>query len=227
MSDESVRHPSGKETDTDDAAFLPSLDRFNAFSDGVFAIAITLLVLDLPVPPAGVAVLPALQEGWHEFLGYLISFAFIGGIWLTHSGLTRVMKRGDNVAYGMNLILLLFVAVMPFSTNLMVTHLNAPDVGVGVFLYGVNVLLASLMLSLLIFYVANEPGIVVDGIADETLRRMYRRRWFVIGVNVFALLMALVAPLFAVGLYLVVTVLVLLLPVFGLGRRRHRARTAQ
>ena len=226
MSDESVLHPEGDETAADDRAFFPSLDRFNAFSDGVFAIAITLLVLDLPVPPARIAMVPALQEGWHEFLGYLISFAFIGGIWLTHSGLTRVMKRGDNVAYGMNLILLLFVGVLPFSTNLMVTHLNALDVRVGVLLYGVNVLLATVTLSLLMFYVASEPGLVVGGIADQSIRRMYRRRWFVIGVNVFALLVAVVAPLAAVGLYLVVTVLVLVLPFFGFGRHRRRAKGA-
>ena len=220
---ESVRQRDGEETHSDDAAFFPSLDRFNAFSDGVFAIAITLLVLDLPVPPARIDMVPALKEGWHEFLGYLISFAFIGGIWLTHSALTRVMKRGDNVAYGMNLVLLLFVGVLPFSTNLMVTHLNAPDVRVGVLLYGVNVLLASLTLSLLMFYVAREPGLVVDGIADESLRRMYRHRWFVIGVNAFALVVALVAPLAAVGLYLVVTVLVLVLPFLRLGRHRYRS----
>ena len=54
------------------------LDRFNAFSDGVFAIAITLLVLEIAIPHAGVRVLPALREQWPEFLGYYISFAFIG-----------------------------------------------------------------------------------------------------------------------------------------------------
>ncbi len=61
------------------------LDRFNAFSDGVFAIVITLLVLELPVPPEGAPVLPALAESWSDFLGYAISFAFVGGIWLSHA----------------------------------------------------------------------------------------------------------------------------------------------
>ena len=55
------------------------LDRFNAFSDGVFAIAITLLVLDLPGPPVTAPVLPAFAESWQDFLGYAISFAFVGG----------------------------------------------------------------------------------------------------------------------------------------------------
>ena len=71
-----------------EAGFYPALDRFSAFSDGVFAIAITLLVLELPVPPVDVPLVPALLEAWPDFLGYIMSFAFIGGIWLTHSGLT-------------------------------------------------------------------------------------------------------------------------------------------
>jgi uncharacterized membrane protein len=226
MADATNRESSGRGQHQDHTVLFPSLDRFNAFSDGVFAIAITLLVLELPVPPVNVAVLPALMESWPEFLGYLISFAFIGGIWLVHSALTKVMKRGDSVAYGVNLLLLLFVALLPFSTSLMVTHLIAPDVRVAVIFYGVNVLLASLTLSILIFYVAREPALVADQVADEELRGLYRERWFVIAVNVFALAAAFVAPLVAVGLYLVSTVLLLVLPLVSLRRRWRRSAIA-
>ena len=223
MSDERPEvNPQG-DAPSGEPVLLPTLDRFNAFSDGVFAIAITLLVLELPVPPARVAVWPALLESWHDFLGYLISFAFIGGIWLTHSTLTKVMKATDRVANGLNLVLLLFVAVMPFSTNLMVTHLDSPDVAVGVLIYGVNVLLASLTLSLLIFYVAKEPALVVSGLADEQLSAAFRRRWFAIGLNSVAILVALVSPRVAVALYLIATILVLVFPFVGLGVKRHRS----
>jgi len=226
MSDQSEQLPVEGRATPNESAFFPSLDRFNAFSDGVFAIAITLLVLELPVPPENVAVLPALQASWHDFLGYLISFAFIGGIWLTHATLTKVMRRGDTIAYGLNLILLLFVAILPFSTSLMVTHLDSPDVKAAVVVYGINVLLASLALSLLMFYVAREPALVVDGIADERLHLMYRRRWFTIGVNVFAVAVAFVDPRIAVALYLITTALVLGMPLLGLGRKRRRAVTS-
>jgi uncharacterized membrane protein len=227
MTDEADQKPGGEGAEDDYTVYFPSLDRFNAFSDGVLAIAITLLVLELPVPPVNVAVLPALLESWPEFLGYLISFAFIGGIWLTHATLTKAMKRGDSVAYGMNLVLLLFVAVLPFSTSLMVTHLTRPDVGVAVIFYGVNVLLASLTLSLLMVYVAREPTLMIDEIAEDRLRRAYRERWAVIGVNAFALATAFVAPLVAVGLYLVSTLLLLALPLLGLGRRWSRPGRAR
>src|SRR5262245_6258911 len=155
--------------------FLP-LDRFIAFSDGVFAIAITLLVLELPVPPNNVPLLPALLAQWPEFLGYFISFAFIGGIWIAHAELTKLMKCGDVVAYGINLLVLLFAALLPFTTRLMVTHLTGSEVVIAVFLYDMNLLLDAVTLSFLMFYVAREPALLVDDIADATLKRIYRQR---------------------------------------------------
>jgi uncharacterized membrane protein len=202
------------------AADVMPLDRFNAFTDGVFAIAITLLVLELTVPSADARLLPALAEQWQEFLGYLISFVFIGGIWVSHAGLTKLMRQADGVSYGIDLLMLLFVGVLPFSTNLMVTHLSGPDVEAAVVIYGVNVLLASLTLSLLMFYIASERSLVVDGVADETLEAKVRQRWVVIALNVVAIAIAIVLPLAAVGLYLVMTFLALALPLIQL--RRHR-----
>jgi len=203
------------------AADVLPLDRFNAFTDGVFAIAITLLVLELTVPATEGRLLPALAEQWEEFLGYLISFAFIGGIWVSHAGMTKLMRHADTLSYGIDLLMLLFVAVLPFSTNLLVTHLSGPDVEAAVVIYGVNVLLASLALSLLMFYIASERSLVVDGVADETLEAKVRQRWILIALNVVAIVLALVVPLAAVGVYLVMTFVALTLPLIHLRRRRH------
>ena len=59
--------------------------RLDAFADGVFAIAITLLVLDLSIPEVSEDIIPALMQEWPDFLAYLISFAFIGSVSITHS----------------------------------------------------------------------------------------------------------------------------------------------
>ena len=222
MNDPLQKNPEESVDTASKAGFYPALDRFSAFSDGVFAIAITLLVLELPVPPADVPLGPALLEAWPDFLGYIMSFAFIGGIWLTHSGLTRLMKRGDTVANGLNLLLLLLIALIPFSTSLMVTHLPTPQVGVAVFLYGINVLFASLTLSLLIRYISHEPSLVADDIADEQLRRITRQRWISIGVNSVAVALALFVPFIAVALYLIQTVLLLVFPLVGMRRSPSR-----
>jgi uncharacterized membrane protein len=196
------------------------LDRFNAFTDGVFAIAITLLVLELSVPAADGRLLPALAEQWHEFLGYLISFVFIGGIWVAHAGMTKLMREADAAAYGIDLLMLLFVGVLPFSTNLMVTHLQGPDVTAAVVIYGVNLLLASGTLSLLMFYIASERSLVHDHVDDEILEAKVRQRWGMIAVNIVAIAVAIAVPLAAVGLYLVTTVVGLALPLIRVRRRR-------
>jgi len=199
------------------------LDRFNAFSDGVFAIAITILVLELAVPSLAVPLPEAFRELWPDFLGYFISFFYIGGIWISHSNLTHLMKRGDSIAYSLNLLMLLFVALLPFMTRLMVTHLSTPDISIATFIYGLNVLIASLMLSLLIFYIARQPQLLIDKLSDETLKRIYRQRWIAIGVGAFAVILALVAPFVAVVIYLVVAVLFLVLPLLGIRLARRNA----
>ena len=224
MSDDSSLRPAEDSTSERESHFLP-VDRFNAFSDGVFAIAITLLVLEITIPAAGVAVLPALREQWPEFLGYYISFAFIGGLWMAHSGVTKFLKHGDSESFAMNLLLLLLVGLLPFSTALMVTHLDGADAKPAVLLYGVNLLLASLVLSLLIRYLAREPSLLVDDIAEGTMRRIVRRRWTALGLNLLAIIAALFAPKAAVGLYLVETTLLLVIPFLGLRRHRRRPNT--
>ena len=206
------------------ATILP-LDRFNAFSDGVFAIAITVLVLELVVPSLSVPLPEALRELWPDFLGYFISFAFIGGIWISHASLTNFMKRGNSIAYGLNLLMLLFVALLPFMTRLMVTRMSTPDVSIAAVIYGLNVLVASLTLSMLMFYIARQPQLVVDELADDTLKRIFRQRWISIGVGAFAVILALVAPYVAIALYLVEALLVIVLPLLGVHRaRRNVAR---
>jgi uncharacterized membrane protein len=204
------------------ATDLFPLDRFNAFSDGVFAIAITLLVLELPVPRGPEPLSPTLVEEWPEFLGYLISFAFIGGMWFSHARMTRLMKRGDSLAAGINLLVLLFVAVLPFTTSLMVSHLSGPDVGVAVLIYGINVMVASLLLTFLMGHLVRERTLLVDDVADEMLAAMTRQRRVSNGVWIVAVLCALVAPLVSVGLYVVATILMLALPFLRAGRNRVR-----
>jgi uncharacterized membrane protein len=130
------------------------------------------------------------------------------------------LRRGRRLV-ALDLLLLLFVAVLPFSTSVMVTHLNGAEAKFAVLFYGVNLLLASIVFSLLIVYLAREPSLLVDNIAEGTLGRISRRRSAALGLNVLAIAVALVAPKAAVGLYLVETTLLLVIPFLGLRRHRH------
>ena len=91
--------------------------RLEAFSDGVFAVAITLLALDLTVEgPGGGRLSHQLSEKGPAFLGYLISFFMIGIIWVNHHALIRSIIKVDRRLLFINLVLLMFVVLIPFTT---------------------------------------------------------------------------------------------------------------
>ena len=84
--------------------------RVEAFSDGVFAIAITLLILEIKVPARGSGALARqLLQQWPSYVSYLISFAFIGIMWVNHHRLFNLIRRSDNRLLLFNLLLLLGV----------------------------------------------------------------------------------------------------------------------
>ena len=103
--------------------------RLEAFSDGVFAVAITLLALDLAVAgPEGHGPLAhQLYEKWPAFLAYLISFFMIGIIWVNHHVLVRQITKVDRTLLFLNLVLLLFVVLIPFSTSTMADYFTRHD----------------------------------------------------------------------------------------------------
>jgi uncharacterized membrane protein len=92
--------------------------RLEAFSDGVFAVAITLLAFDIAVkgPGHGMALSHQLLQLWPDFLAYLVSFFMIGIIWVNHHGLVRGIAVVDRTLLFLNLVLLLFVVLIPFAT---------------------------------------------------------------------------------------------------------------
>ncbi len=101
--------------------------RVEAFSDGVFAIAITLLILDLKVPSGTQGHLgSALARQWPTYAAFLISFWFIGIMWVNHHRLFNHIQRSDNRLLFLNLLLLLGVTVVPFPTALLAAHFYSP-----------------------------------------------------------------------------------------------------
>ena len=92
--------------------------RLEAFSDGVFAIAITLLILEIGVPhvPADGSLWRALRELWPSYLSYAISFVIIGVMWINHHNLFRDIARVDHYLLVLNLLLLMSISFLPFPT---------------------------------------------------------------------------------------------------------------
>jgi len=102
--------------------------RLEAFSDGVLAVAITLLALDLAVPapgPGHPSLLAQLGDRWPAFVAYLISFFTVGIIWVNHHARVADIAKVDRTLLFLNLILLLFVVAIPFATSTMAEYLTA------------------------------------------------------------------------------------------------------
>ena len=117
--------------------------RLEAFSDGVFAVAITLLALNLTVAGPGHGRLThQLATHWPSFAAYVISFFMIGIIWVNHHALIRSITVVTRTLLFLNLLLLLFVVLIPFATATVAEYLNAPhqagndDANVAMALYG-------------------------------------------------------------------------------------------
>jgi uncharacterized membrane protein len=102
-----------------------SPNRLEAFSDGVFAIAITLLVLELKVPPPGSGELGhELLKEWPSYAAYVVTFLTIGIIWINHHAAFNRLRAVDHSILMLNLLLLLTVSVLPFTTALMAEYLK-------------------------------------------------------------------------------------------------------
>jgi uncharacterized membrane protein len=100
--------------------------RLEAFSDGVLAIAITLLVLYIHVPPprAGVSLAHQLGAQWPSYAAYLTSFLTIGIIWINHHAMIRRLGQVDHTILTLNLLLLLTIGVLPFTTALIAEYVK-------------------------------------------------------------------------------------------------------
>ena len=215
---------------------LLPLGRLEAFSDGVFAIAITLLVIELHVPTGKEGLVSGLEQEWPRYLGYLVSFAFIGGVWMAHSNMTSFIHAMDAPLMRLNLMLLLLVSLLPFTTAVVATHLftsfhsfdEAASLTLGaerlaVVLFGLNLTLAALTIYLLIRHASRAAGVPVDDAAEGELRQFSAERRLATWLQGGATLLGVLLPILAVVFYLSVSLFFIAEP-FRLTLRRSMRR---
>lgn len=123
--------------------------RLEAFSDGVFAIAITLLVLEIKLPTheavAAHGLMRALAAQWPSYLAYLTSFVTILVFWVQHHWIFNMVRKADHILLYLNGLLLLVVTFIPFPTALMAEYLLHPEGTAAAILYTGNFLAISLV----------------------------------------------------------------------------------
>jgi uncharacterized membrane protein len=188
---------------------LPESGRVEAFSDGVFAIALTLLVLDLVVPESRGDFAHDLGHHWQSYVAYLGAFLTISAVWINHHDAFTRVKAVDPRLMVINLGVLLIASIMPFPTAVIssaMQHGNRHDQIVAVAVYaGVGVLLA-LSWNGLYYYLARTPKLLVDPADVEYMRAGRRRSVVTLVLFPVAALLAFIEPVIALVAFLAVAV---------------------
>jgi uncharacterized membrane protein len=152
--------------------------RLEAFSDGVFAVAITLLVLEIKVPSGASHELSRqLRDEWPSFASYAVSFFVIGVIWMNHHAVFEHLGRADRALMGFNLFLLVWVVLIPWATSLLATYMR--DGGeaerTAALVYTGTMAMMGIAFGLLWTYAARDRRLLGVDLSDAEIRRRTRR----------------------------------------------------
>ena len=181
--------------------------RLEALSDGVIAVAITLLVLDLKVPHVGEESLwNALVTQWPAYAAYVTSFLVIGILWVNHHSVFRQIRFATRGLMLTNLILLMLIVAIPFATSLVADYLLEPgfNAKVAMATYDALALAIALAMTALWRYILKRPELLEPEVDVSMLRKAFPR--ISIGSSVYAVLivLAFINPLVAlIGTFLV------------------------
>ena len=172
-----VREVSPQRTAT---RLLRESSRVEAFSDGVFAIAITLLVLTLAVPTYEKAASApelrrALLEQWPTYVAFVMSFLSILIMWASHHNIFSLIRRVDHVFLLLNGLVLMGVTLIPFPTQLLASHLGHPGEGVAAEVYCVIALFISLAYNALWYWARRGGHLLEPDASPQTLRAVTRQ----------------------------------------------------
>lgn len=191
------------------------LKRFEGFTDAVFAIALTLLIVEIKPPGSpdgpqvGTSLWRAIAEQWHEELALLLSFLAIGVYWLQHHYTGRIYAKSDHGFSAINLGFLLAVMVLPYPIRVWSFHVGTVHEASASLVLAIGLTLPALFWMAKWLY-ARPRALMDDRLAPDFLRQMTRRYAISTGLHLVAVALALVAPRLGVALALLVLLYYLL-----------------
>jgi len=182
-----------------------STDRVEALSDGLFAVALTLLILDVKVPevrevPAGV--LPAFLQILPRIGIYVLSYLVVGYCWIWHHLTFAVIVRATRALLWINLLMLIAVSFLPFSTAFVARY---PSTRTSVAVYGLNLLWFSVMLNVLWTH-AMRNGLLAQELDEATITASTRRGYFVTVLCVIAIALGFVNPYLGLAIFVLIPI---------------------
>ncbi len=201
----------------------PSKGRVEAFSDGVFAIAITLLILEIRVPDAEDGELwNDLLKLWPSYGAYAVSFLTIGVMWVNHHHLMAFVARVDRGLLYRNLALLGVVGFIPFPTALLAEYIEGHGLAnqrAAVGAYGLTMIALAITFTILWSHLDRHPELTTDDGDTAVIRGSLVQSATGLAFYVVATCVALVAPIVSLAIY------ALLVIAFAFARPRTPART--
>jgi uncharacterized membrane protein len=184
--------------------------RLETFADGVFAIAATLLIIDVSVRAPGHELGHAVLDAWPQYAAYAVSFITIGIMWVNHHTCMRMIDRFDRLFLTINLLLLMCIAFVPFPTRLIAEHFHDSGLRAAALTYGVTMVATSICFGSFWFYAAHGNRLMA-GDADQRVISGISRSYLP-GAPIYgaATLVALVSPKAAVALFGAIAIFYLL-----------------
>jgi len=177
--------------------------RIAALVDGIFAVAMTLLVLDLKLPEGvklgnDADVWRQLVELKSHFSTYVLSFIVLGIFWIGHHSLFHFVRRVNRGLLWLNLLFLLFITLLPFSTNLLSGH---SPLHIPVTVYGANLLLLSLTSLLQLRYLARHPELSHDHLTPSWISTVRLRNMIPAVITAGSIAISFFSPSLALSVY--------------------------
>jgi uncharacterized membrane protein len=202
---ERIRSP---QSDNGDDGY-PDTARIEAFSDGVFAVAVTLLVFNikLPDPAENRRLSQLLLSQWPAYAAYAVSFVTVGIFWANHHYMFHHIRRSNHMLEMLNVLFLMCISFLPFSTALVAAFIRNPrEQRTAVFVYVGTFLVSALFFTAVWLYAARGHRLLEKHLESQFVRHLTRKYFY----GVFSYLIALTAAFWstAVSLAIIVAVVV-------------------
>ena len=193
------------EPDAEPPSWELGKNRIEALSDGIFAIAMTLLVLNFHIPnlpheASNVRVLPALLRMWPSFVTYVVSFLSLGVFWIGHHNMYHAVRRSDRTLLWLSILFFMFVSSLPFATSV----LNAfPNTQVAPLFFGANLTLIGWLLYIQWAYAGRQADMLAAFVTEHHRRVVGRRFLLYPVVATFTMAICFWSIPISLGLYLI------------------------
>ena len=176
--------------------------RLETFADGVMAIAITLLILEVKSPDVeGSRLTAALAHQWPSYAAYVVSFLTIGIIWVNHHHMFKLVERSTHAFLMLNVVFLMTIAALPWPTALVAEHLRDSGRTIAAVVYGLTMVSVAIMFNVVWWYASKDLRLLDQRLDAQALRKATRN--YLVGPIVYgiATLVALVNPWVSLAIY--------------------------